>query len=291
MTMGVVPLACGTQIVPQGGTTGGEGEGTTGTDASSSSSPTSSPSTSSGTTDGSGSTAADETSGGDSSSEGGGESTFGSTGPTDPTSSSGEQSSSSSGPGTLCEQWAQSSACYGYDENYLEQLCYYELDNEACPAEALALVTCEAAMFGAVCNGACDAEEDTLDACELMAEAEELGCYDLPVLVPDGTIEAQCIALSELALSCDEMGYYIGGFSMYADYADPIGNMTDFCVSGLYSTWSPDPETSCGAAFEDLLACLNLLACTELEDAVYPFGGTCDDEQVAVECKCELGIG
>lgn len=46
---------------------------------------------------------------------------------------------------------------------------------------------------------------------------------------------------------------------------------------------------TCGGAYEDLLTCLSMLSCNELEDAVYPFNGYCQAEQDAVTCRCELG--
>ena len=294
LTLATLPLACGPGIVANGP----DDSGSTSTDGPTSGPPdtatggTSSTGGTSATGENSSSAEASSSLGTSSASTGAED---GSTETSGGSSSGGEESSSSStGSPELCETWAEGfEECYPdyYDPAYLLELCGYYSQNEVCPVEAIEVLECEAAL--GVCGANCQSETSALNSCEDAAEAEALGCAELPVIEPAGTIEAACSSVAAQALTCDAMDYYVSGFSQYADYMDAQEVLQDFCTSGAYWVFSPklDPLSSCGGAFEELLACVQTLDCQEFDDAATAFpGGPCAEELVAIECKCELGV-
>lgn len=204
------------------------------------------------------------------------------------------ESSSETGPAGLCEQWAAAfDDCYpgyGYPSEYLVQVCYSYATSDACPELALEVVECEA-EFGP-CGGTCNAQDQALDACEQMAEGEELGCFELPVQMSSGDLETACVTAATQALTCDAMGVYIPGWTMYVDYANALEYTTNFCTQGAYWAFLFDASDSCLGAYEDLLACISTLTCDEFADAVFPSGvdDLCPGLGTAVECKCDLEI-
>jgi len=301
LTLTALPLACAPEIVDpflgddSGGTTGETTQGGTTSDSvgeSTGGDATTSEVTATGDSTGLGSTSSGDASGSSTgdpdSTDDGSSSDGGSTGSSD------DGDSSTTAAPTLCEAWAEAAnICYpGYGVGYLENICgYYEV-NPTCPMEAIALLECEA-NEGGPCGGNCEASGDALAACELMAAADELGCYEIPAIDPVGMIDAACLATAQKAIACDEADTYVGGFSMYADYPDALELMQSFCTSGGYWTFFiDDPLSSCGGAYEDLLACIQPLSCEAFDDLTIfpPLDGTCGAELTALECKCELGI-
>jgi len=201
--------------------------------------------------------------------------------------------SSTTAAPTLCEAWGQAiGACSGYGAAYHEQYCEYYLASPVCTAELLETFECEAYDAG-FCGAGCEKANEALAACKLQVEAEELGCYDLPATNPTGMLEAACLTTAQKALACDQSGAYVNGFSQYADYADGLQLMQSFCTSGAYWTFGVDPLSACGGAYEDLLACIQPLSCSEFDEVMLalPLDDLCAEAAAAVECACNLGIG
>ncbi len=293
LTMASIPLGCGddTSVVTDG-STGQPATGTTGAPVGSSGAA----STDDGVT-GSGATSLDGTTGSSAGSSSEGTTTAvdpgttSSTGATSPESSS--DSSSTGSPLGMCELWATEwVACYGYYTiPYLTAYCYDTLSyvDPMCTADAEAFYLCEA-LGGGPCMAACDVAYDAWQSCEDQVLADMLGCNMLPMVPAVGTIESQCTDLSNVARACDTAGYYISGFSQYVAY--PPEYMVDFCVGGAYFTFPPPPLApgdTCGGAYEDLLTCVSMLSCSDLELAVFFPSMFCPVEDDSLTCRCELG--
>lgn len=287
LTLASVPAACGPSVDLDGSqTTGGEGSG------GGPSSSTSTSSTTGGATTGGSTTALGSTTHGSSEESSSPESSTSASTARDATSGSQGSSSSTGGEAIeLCAQWIENSqACHpSYKPTSPESLCGTYADHPWCPVEAYALLECEAA-WDVDCGPHCVEEAQLLDECEVAYRAEELGCAEIPPGSPAGTLDADCMQLVSGAFVCDAMGFRVPGFSGFADQPDGLELGTDYCASGIGWGLELDASSPCGAAYEDLVVCMQTLDCQALTEFP-PAGpsGDCEPQLVAFECRCELG--
>lgn len=204
--------------------------------------------------------------------------------------STGESSSSTGEPQGLCELWGETlSLCYGgyYPPAYYVNSCYDYLMNVdiTCGPVAAMLYQCQASG----CFVDCGMEYDSLQECNDLALAMELGCDMIPVVPGVGTIDAQCMGVVTQAETCTNAGYYIPGFSGYIMYSP--GYTQYFCTHGAYFTYLfPPPAVgdACGGAYEELLTCLSTLSCSDFENALFD-DTICETQKNALTCRCDLG--
>lgn len=200
--------------------------------------------------------------------------------------STGESSSTTGEPLGLCELWGENlSACYGgyYNPAYYTSSCYDYLTSidVMCGPSAAMLYQCQASG----CFVDCSTEYETLDACNDLALAMQLGCDMIPDVPAVGTIDTQCVGVVDQAEVCIAAGYYIPGFSYGPEYAQY------FCENGAFFTYfylPPAMGDVCGGAYEELLTCLSALSCGDLEQAMFD-DAYCTAQKNALTCRCELG--
>lgn len=225
-----------------------------------------------------------------STSTGGSSSSDGTTMGVEGSTSTGEGSSSTGEPQGLCELWGETlSLCYGgyYPPAYYTNSCYYYLMSVdvMCGPLAAMLYQCQASG----CFVDCSTEYDSLQECNDLALAMELGCDMIPVVPGLGTIPTQCTGVVDQAEVCTASGYYIPGFTGYIMYSPEYAEY--FCQNGAYFTYlfpPPGVGDECGGAYEELLTCLSGLSCSDFENALFD-ETICGPQKDALTCRCELG--
>jgi hypothetical protein len=292
LTLAAIPLAC-TDEVP-GETPGGDTTGTTTTSMPSDTTTEGSTSivTTTGVDDTSSSggqtTVVDDSSSGTSSSSS--SSSDGTTMSIDPSTSTSESESSSTtgDPQGLCEVWGENRGlCYGYNADYYIYSCYnyFMYVDVACGPAAAMVYQCESTG----CFVDCSNEYEAVQICNEMVLAEQLGCDIIPEAPAPGTIDMQCIGFVDQVEVCTASGYYVPWFSYLVEYYPDYAQ--EACVSANSFTYPPPPlgmGDTCGGAYEELLTCLSLLSCIELESAIFD-DTYCIEEKNALTCRCDLG--